>query len=353
MNMSSEKVYEALRHSEYPVWIWGAGSMSVEVEKRLDEKGIHPVGRFIDTQINQSHIISNANRVFSLDELKALYPKINVVMGHGHYEKAPAMRSQSFINEVYIIANPYTQYRGPSLQYVRENAEKMDYIKNLLADERSRYVLEKYIAVSTTDDICHLLESDICVEGVFGLEELNISATETYVDIGAWEGDTIELFLNKTNNHYTHIYGVEPAPCSFARLKNKFIRRPGLSLFQCGLGLQEGELYVSAEDSQSTFLSQTGMNGSPKVSVTTMDHLFLDKGVSLVKIFVPFMFLDILKGGKNTIKQNRPRLIIYVTCDDKFSLYDTVRWIANLDMNYSLALRFDFPMPTRLILYAY
>jgi len=73
----------------------------------------------------------------------------------------------------------------------------------------------------------------------------------------------------------------------------------------------------------------------------------------LVKIFVPFMFLDILKGGKDTVKQNRPRLIIYVACDDKFLLYDTVRWIASLDMDYRLALRFDFPMPTRLILYAY
>ncbi len=351
--MDSEKVYEALRHSEYPVLIWGAGSMSVEVEKRLDEKGIHPAGRFIDTQIGQSHIIPNANRVFSLDELKELYPRINVVMGHGHYEKALAMRLHSFINEVYIITNPYIQYKGPSLQYVHENADKIDHIKRLLADERSRFVLEKYIAVSTTNDIRHLLESDICVEGVFGLEELNISAAETYVDIGAWEGDTIDLFLNQTNNHYIHIYGVEPAPCSFARLKRKFIGSPGLSLFQCGLGLQEGELYISAEDSQSAFLSRTGMNRSSRVSVTTMDHLFSDKGVSLVKIFVPFMFLDILKGGKNTVKQNRPRLIIYVACDDKFLLYDTVRWIANLDMDYRLALRFDFPMPTRLILYAY
>ena len=107
------------------------------------------------------------------------------------------------------------------------------------------------------------------------------------------------------------------------------------------------------EDSQSTYLSQSEINGCQKVSVTTMDNLFTDKGVSLVKIFVPFMFLDILKGGKNIIKQNRPRLIIFVSSDDKFLLYDTVQWITNLDMNYKLALRFDFPMPTRLILYAY
>ncbi len=351
--MDSEKVYEALRHSEYPVFIWGAGSMSVEVEKRLDEREIHPVGRFIDTQIDQSHIISNANRVFSLDELKELYPKINVVMGHGHYEKASDMRLLSFVNEVYIIPNPYIQYKGPSLQYVHENADKIDRIKKLLADERSRFVLEKYIAVSTTNDIRHLLESDICVEGVFGLEELNISATETYVDIGAWEGDTIDSFLNRTDYYYDHIYGVEPAPRTFAKLKDKFIERPDISLFQCGLGAQEGELFLSAEDSQSTYLSQLEINGNQKVTVTTMDNLLADKGVSLVKIFVPFMFFDILKGGKYTIKQSRPRLIIYVSCDDKFSLYDTVRWIANLDMNYKLALRFDFPMPMRLILYAY
>lgn len=348
-----DSIYEELRHSKYPVFIWGAGSMSVEVEKRLGEYGIHPAGRFIDTPINQPHIISNSERVFSLDELNELYPKINVVVGHGHYEKANIMRSHFFVNEVYIIPNPYLQYKGPSLQYVNENADKIDYIKNQLADERSRYILEKYIAASTTNDIRHLLESDICVEGVFGFEELNISATETYVDIGAWEGDTIDLFLSRTKNHYTHIYGVEPAPRTFEKLKSKFFERPDISLLQCGLGAQEGELYLSAEDSQSTYLSQFEINGSRKVPVTTMDCLFSDTSVSLVKIFVPFMFFDILKGGKNTIKQSRPRLIIYVSCDDKFSLYDTVQWIANLNMNYNLALRFDFPMPIRLILYAY
>ncbi len=348
-----DSTYEELRHSEYPVFIWGAGSMSVEVEKRLDENGIHPVGRFIDTPINQSHIISNSERVFTLNELKELYPKINVVIGHGHYEKADMMRAHCFVNEVYIIPNPYIQYKGPSLQYVNENSDRIDFIKNQLADERSRYVLEKYIAVSTTNDIRHLLEADICVEGVFGFEKLNISKTEAYVDIGAWEGDTIDSFLRRTNSCYTHIYGVEPSPRTFEKLKSKFIERPDISLFQCGLGAQEGELYLSADDSQSNYLSQFEINGSRKVPVTTMDCLFSDTSVSLVKIFVPFMFFDILKGGENTIKQNRPRLIIYVSCDDKFSLYDTVRWLSSLGMDYKLALRFDYPMPTRLILYAY
>ncbi len=351
--MNQERVYEELRHSKYPVLIWGAGSMSVEVEKRLDERGIHPAGGFIDLKIEQSHIIPNADRVFSLEEVKELYPRINVVMGHGHYEKAAGMRARPFVNEVYIIANPYLQYKGPSAGYARENSAKIDEIKRLLADERSRYVLEKYIAVSATNDIRHLLEPGLCVDGMLGFEELNISAEETFVDIGAWEGDTIDLFLNRTNHRYRHIYGVEPAPRSFAKLKDKFIDQPDISLFQRGLGAEEGELFLSAEGSQSTYLSQSELQGNQKVSVTTMDRLFADQGVSLVKIFTPFMFFDVLKGGEAAIRRNRPRLIIYAACDDQFLLYDTVRWIAGLDMDYRLALRFDFPMPMRLILYAY
>lgn len=43
-------VFEELKHSQYPIFIWGAGSMSVEVEKRLMERGISIVGKFINTQ---------------------------------------------------------------------------------------------------------------------------------------------------------------------------------------------------------------------------------------------------------------------------------------------------------------
>ncbi len=130
--MHLEKVYEELRHSKYPVFIWGAGSMSVEVEKRLYEKGIHPAGRFIDTKIGQSHIIQNGGRILSLNEVKEIYPKIDVVMGHGHFEKASDMKSHSFINEVYVIANPYLQYKGPSLRMYMKTLQKLMISKSCL-----------------------------------------------------------------------------------------------------------------------------------------------------------------------------------------------------------------------------
>ena len=351
--MILEKMCETLRHSQLPVFIWGAGSMSIEVKKRLNENGISPVGRFVNTQMKQSHLIHSTDAIYSFDELKNSYSQINVVMGHGHYEKAAELQSDPFVNMVYIIPNPYTQYKGPDQQYIHDNVDKIASAKKLLIDDHSRLVLEKYLAFSSTNEIQHLLDSDICIGGIFDLNDLNLSSTETFADIGAWEGDTIDAFLRKTNGCYEHIYAVEPDPCTFKKLSSKFEEDPNISLFQCGLGKQEGEFYLSTEDSQSTSLSQTKTAISQKVKVTTIDQLFENKHIDLIKIFVPFMFLDILKGGVNYISQNRPRLIINVTADDKFSLFDTIQWIADLNVNYKLALRFDFPMPTRLFLYAY
>lgn len=351
--MLLEKMYETLRHSQFPVFIWGAGSMSIEVEKRLYENGISPVGRFINTQMKQSHLVHSTDPIYSFNELKNSYSQINVVMGHGHYEKAAELQSDPFVNMVYIIPNPYTQYKGPDQQYIHDNADKIASAKKLLIDDHSRLVLEKYLAYSTTNEIQHLLDSDICISGIFNLNDMNLSSAETFADIGAWEGDTIDAFLSKTNGCYEHIYAVEPDPCTFKKLSGKFSKDPNISFFQCGLGKQEGEFYLSTEDSQSTSLSQTKTAISQKVKVTTIDQLFENKHIDLIKIFVPFMFLDILKGGVNYISQNRPRLIINVTADDKFSLFDTIQWVADLNVNYKLALRFDFPMPTRLFLYAY
>ncbi len=346
-----ENVFEELKHSSYPIFIWGAGSMSLEVEKRLTERGISFVGKFINTKIDRAHIVDNPKEIFSLQDIEEKYKKINVVMGHGHYEKADEIKLYPFINQVYIIPNPYPQYKGPDLEYVKYNQEKVEYIKKCLADDKSRYVLEKYIAVWTTNDISHLLASDVCVSGIYGLEELNISTKERFVDIGAWEGDTIDSFLKKTKGNYEYIYAVEPDPNSFEKLESRFHKKENISLIQCGLGEKVGELYLGEENSQSAFLKKEATKRS--VKVMTIDTLFGEKSVSLIKIFVPFMFLDILKGGESVIKRNRPRLIVNVSADNKCLLYDTVKWITDLGLDYKLALRFDFPMPTRMCLYAY
>lgn len=306
MNGCLEQMYMELKESAYPVFIWGAGSMSEEVRRRLEEKKIRVYGKFIDINRLKSHILYESERLFTLEEIEKMDTKINVVMGHGHYEKRDEILKYKFVNKIYIIPNPYLQYAGPNIDYVNRNKQKIDSVMMKLADEKSQCALDRYIQVSLTNDINCLLKTDICTTGMYEFDPLKIGDNENFADIGAWEGDSIISFLKKTGNRYRHIYAVEPDLYSFEKLKNNMKGKGNISLFQCGLGKMEGNLCMEGDGTQSAYLSSKEINAADKtVEVHLMDNLFETKDISLIKIFVPFLFYDILKGGGTMYKKKQ------------------------------------------------
>lgn len=350
-----DRTYAELQTSQYPVFIWGAGSMSIEVGLRLEEHNIPVCGKFITTAAGKSHIVPSEEHIFTLDEIRETYPQIDVVAGHGHYEKIVELNGCSCIHKVYVIPNPYLQYKGPDLEYIYHNQDKIDYIISKLADADSQTALERYLAVSLTKDIRYLSDArNICIDGMFGLESLKITDSESFVDVGAWEGDSIRAFLNVVDHKYHKIHAFEPDPTIFQTLQRHYGNHENMILYRLGLGAQDGELSISRGNTQSACL--TALSAEPeadRISIKTLDEVLADEPVSLIKIFIPFMFTDVLKGGINLIRKNRPRLIVNVAADDSFALYDSVKWLSDLDVSYKLALRFDFPMPTRMFLCAY
>lgn len=349
-----ERTYEELKNSQYPVFIWGAGSMSMEVSSRLKEQGIAVCGKFITTAADRSHIIPSGERLFTLEELQKTYEKINVVAGHGHYEKIDGLKSCSCIHKVYVIPNPYLQYKSPDLEYIYRNQDKLAYVFSQLADEQSQTALERYLAVGLTNDIRYLMDADICTDGMYGLEALHISDAEDFVDVGAWEGDSISAFLRLTGGKYHKIHAFEPDPASFQTLQGHYGNRENICLYRLGLGETDAELTISRGNTQSACLTASSAESeAEKIIITTLDEALADEPVSLIKVGIPFMFADVIKGGAALIRRYRPRMIIGAGFDDRFSLYDIVTFIIRLEPSYRLVLRFDFPMPTRLFLYAY
>ncbi|EOS79042.1 FkbM family methyltransferase [Dorea sp. 5-2] len=351
-----EEIYLELRESEYPIYIWGAGSMSVEVENRLKEQQIEVKGFFVNEDKKKSHIIQKEDRIYALDKLEDEQSKINVVIGHGHFEKRKILEKYSFINKIYIIPNPYIQYCSKGMgKYVESHKPDIENIMVHLADKQSCDALQAYCKVNETDDIRYLMNKEFCIDGMFGFEGLKLTHSERYLDVGAWEGDTIELFLEKVSEQYRHIAAVEPDPNSFFVLKQKMKGKGDIEFYPYGVGKKEGILYLDRESTQSAYFSEEKDEHGEKieVKVKTLDSLFVNEMFSLIKISIPFLFLDVLQGCEECIKKNKPRLVVNVAADDGVKVFDTINWIFGLKLDYKIALRFDFPMPTRLYLYAY
>lgn len=351
-----EKIYSELQESQLPVFIWGAGIMSIAVENCLKEQGILIEGFFVDCEKEDFCIIERNEKVYSLEEIESKYERINVVMGHGHYEKRDSLKQHTFISEVYIIANPYPQYVSKGIsQYVSEHEDEINDIMGCLADDKSRKALEAYCEVNETDDINCLLDKDFCISDMFEFEQLRLTDDENYVDVGAWIGDTIELFLNKVSGQYGSISAIEADPNNFWVLKENMKEKKNITFIPYGVGKESGVLYLNKErTTQSSHL----VNGNEhenkeQIEIRTLDTFFSTEKISLIKISIPFMFLETLKGGVESVIRNKPRLIINVSIDKGVKIFDTIKWIRDLGIGYKIALRYDLPMPTRLHMYAY
>lgn len=330
--------------------------MSTKIERRLNEQGIEVCGFFVDSEYDHSDTTADGRVVYSLDELRDKQEEINVVIGHGHYENRAKISKLPFVHKVFIIANPYLQYCSTGIEeWIEQNGAEYRKIVGRLADDQSRNALHAYCMVSKTNDIEYLMDKDFLIQSIFDFEKLELTDKERYVDAGAWIGDTIESFRYRTGNQYDHIYAVEPDPESLESLKN-IMTYKDIAIYPCGLGKLEGVLFldVDAEVRESTRLTtERGQPEQINVKVNTIDGLFENESISLMKICVPFAFLDVLQGGKKCFLKDRPRLIVNIALENGTHFFEVIKWVMDLNVGYEVALRFDMPMPTRLWMFAY
>ena len=60
-------------------------------------------------------------------------------------------------------------------------------------------------------------------------------SNEVYVDAGTFDGDTIRSFIERVHGRFDAIYGFEPDPVTFAKLKANFSYEPRLHPIHAGL----------------------------------------------------------------------------------------------------------------------
>ena len=346
-----ENVIEKLKSDGLPIFIWGNGMMSIEVEERLKEKGIYVKGKFVNLGY------CSGQQVFSLGELEKRYKKFNVVVGQGHFEKIVDISDSLCIHCIYIIANPYQQYQGPGKQWLDHNKEKIERAC-LSVDAISKKCLWAYYHIQSDNNINHLLNQSFLIPDMFGLPELSLGDNEIYVDVGAYTGDSIDVFTKATYGKYQHIYAFEPDPQSFGILQRDTGTLENIDYFQIGLGKESKKMSLALENTKSAYLVESDLQEgvahfSRQIDVKTLDEVMQNTKVSLIKISVPFLFLDILQGAEQCIRSNRPKLVVNVGAGDGTKIINTIEWIEKLELGYRISFRNDFPAPTRIFIYAY
>jgi FkbM family methyltransferase len=150
-------------------------------------------------------------------------------------------------------------------------------------------------------------------------------AGKVFLDIGAFCGDTSLGFLNY---HPSCIYAYEPVGETFEKLcrtlKRNNITDNSIIPLNKGLGEKEDVMTISIETGASSLLPDLQKVGTNKqdIIISTIDKECVDKPVGLIKMDVEGFEYYVIKGGLNTIRRDRPLLLIsiYHTGKDFFEI---------------------------------
>jgi FkbM family methyltransferase len=141
-----------------------------------------------------------------------------------------------------------------------------------------------------------------------------LTEKESFVDCGAFDGDTLRSFFDRTNRVFDAVVAYEPDPTNYIKL-NKYIHslptqmRQKICIEQCALGSVQGVARFEAMGSVSSSIT-TG--GSIEVSLQRLDDSLQDVVPTYIKIDIEGAEVDALKGGEGVIQHYHPKLAVCV-----------------------------------------
>ena len=175
-----------------------------------------------------------------------------------------------------------------------------------------------------------------------------IRGDHVFVDGGAFDGDTVQRFLDLTGGRYDQIYAFEPDPENFRRLRARFGAAERVRCIEAAVSAAPATLRFASGAGHSSGLSETG---TVMVAAEAIDRI-VTRPITALKLDIEGAEAAALAGAAAQIRQNRPGLAI-AAYHRPADLFDLPRQIAGLDPTYRFALRHQTHWTHDSILYAW
>jgi FkbM family methyltransferase len=227
-----------------------------------------------------------------------------------------------------------------TIEFFKENQERFENVYNLLADEESKRIYENVISYKLTGDIKYLWKSESDKDAVYA-ELLDCKNIKSYVDLGAYNGDTIREML-KYNPDLENAIALEPDARNFRKLTEyaKGVENVNIKCINAGAWCESTTLLFDASGNRNAGIVSKGniVSKIKEVNVVSVDEVLGGEKIDYIKYDVEGSEKEALLGSAQTIKEHAPKLLVslYHRSEDLFALPELVK---KLNPDYSLYLR--------------
>lgn len=300
---------DRLIDGKLPYAIWGAGKTGIETLALIKE---YTKGEFLpEFIIDNNPALWEREDVISpmlffmehADKIDTVFVCVYVAD-----EVGEQLRREKFTGEIVPVST--TAMGNPSYASLLDaNIDSVNKLFQYLADEQSVDTIKVLREFLDTGDIgiwtrINSKSEDKLLEP--GL--LKFSENETFVEVGAFIGDTTLRFLNICKNKYEMIVGIEPDPDNYRILKNEYEKIERATALQYAAGNETKLVKFLSNRSESGAVSA---NGDIEIQQIRLDELPEARKASFIKVSTNGVERLALMGAEDIIRKNKPRLSYY------------------------------------------
>lgn len=333
-------LWDKLAHTDKKIVLYGMGDGAEKIKRVLDEIGAETADVMASDDFVRGHSFMGI-RVKKLSEIEQLYGDNFIILVSFGTQLPEVMSNVYRISEKHELYAPNVPVTGEglfTLEYAREHYDELKRVYERLADEQSRRVFENVIRYKLSGRIELLRECETPREECFEL--LDIGTDETYVDLGAYNGDTLAEFLNETGMQFRKLYAMEPDHKNYQKLKRRLymISPTLLEAYNCGAWDCVTTQLFNLRSGRSSRVDEGNPSRCREVKMLSVDAMLGGGEATYIKYDVEGSEEKALLGTAETIARYRPKLNIalYHRNEDMFAL---PLLIMKLNKKYKLYLR--------------
>lgn len=297
-------VWQRLKDDGKPVVLYGMGDGADKVLNAFDKFGIKASAVMASDDFVRGQSF-HGFEVKKLSQIEEEYGDFNIALCFAS-QLEDVMNHIKAVAKRHTVLVPSVPAFGSTLfdeRFIAENINAIKSAYSLFEDELSKKVYKNILKFYYTGELYLLDEITTDKDEAFK-SLLQLGDSEVYVDLGAYNGDTIDEFLHYCKGSYRKIVAFEPNSKNFAKLQTHCGNMSNIDLWQLGSYSRNTVLTFNNKAGRNSAISDKGV----ETRVAAVDSILCGLAASYIKADVEGADVETVLGMKKTLQNFKPKL---------------------------------------------
>ena len=317
--IKEKNVWDSLKEINLPIVLYGMGNGADMVIDKLSEIGITPDGIFASDEFVRGHSF-RGYRVMKYAEVRDKFGEFAIVVCFAVHDGEMLQKIKKMSEEHPLFAPdvPVADDGVFTREYIEEHDAEFQQAYDCLSDDFSKKSFVDVLNFKVSGKTEYLFGCQKNKADIYS-EYLHLGDNEIFMDLGAYDGDTVREFCNAVDGKYRKIIAVEADAKNFSKLCNNTSGFDAVKCLNLAAWDKEEILRFEKKKGRNSRLCETGKIG---IKADSVDNILKGEKITVLKMDIEGSEEKALGGAENTIRKYRPKLYVcaYHRNSDLFKL---------------------------------